>query len=232
MDLSSVAVDDCIDIRPGSRLAAGRPIISKTIYSQLGVKRGLDIFVSLITLVMLSPLLAVIAVLIKLETPGPILFRQPRWGKEGRKFLVLKFRSMKMEFSDYDGVAQTIENDPRVTRIGRFLRRSNLDELPQLINVLLGDMSLVGPRCHAIGMKAAGLNYEELVPEYHDRHAVRPGMTGLAQMRGLRGPTHSAAKSRARIACDLYYIRNYSLLLDLKIIWGTIRHEIFGGNGF
>jgi lipopolysaccharide/colanic/teichoic acid biosynthesis glycosyltransferase len=196
------------------------------------MKRVFDVVVSATALVLLSPLLVMIAVLIRLETPGPALFLQRRWGMGGRQFLVLKFRSMSMELSDFSGVAQTVENDPRVTRVGRFLRRSNLDELPQLINVLLGDMSLVGPRCHAIGMQAAGMKYEELVPEYHERHAVRPGITGLAQMKGLRGPTHSAVKSRARIACDLFYIRNYSLLLDIKIILGTLRNEVFGGNGF
>ena len=119
-----------------------------------------------------------------------------------------------------------------MTRVGHWLRRTSLDELPQLVNVLKGDMSLVGPRCHAIGMRAAGKLYEELVPDYHERHLVRPGITGLAQMRGLRGPTVLASKSRARIACDIHYVDNFSLLLDLKIIAGTIRSELFGGSGF
>jgi lipopolysaccharide/colanic/teichoic acid biosynthesis glycosyltransferase len=139
---------------------------------------------------------------------------------------------MRADLGDATGVQQTVKNDPRVTRLGAFLRSSNLDELPQLINVLKGDMSLVGPRCHAIGMKAAGVQYEELVPHYHQRHHMRPGITGLAQMRGLRGPTDTSAKSRARIACDLYYIENYSLMLDLKIAYGTVRNELLGGSGF
>ena len=195
-------------------------------------KRGFDIVVAFAALVFLLPVLVLVAILVKLETPGPVLFRQIRWGLGGRTFSVLKFRSMRTEQCDPTGVAQTVENDPRITRVGAFLRRSNLDELPQLINVLRGDMSLVGPRCHAVGMKAAGVRYEELVPEYHLRHVVRPGITGLAQMRGLRGPTDSAAKSRARIASDLFYIRSYSLTLDIKIILGTLRREFLGGNGF
>jgi lipopolysaccharide/colanic/teichoic acid biosynthesis glycosyltransferase len=131
-----------------------------------------------------------------------------------------------------DGLLFKMKKDPRITRVGSALRQYSLDELPQLINVLKGDMSLVGPRCHAIGMKAAGVQYEELVPHYHQRHHMRPGITGLAQMRGLRGPTDTSAKSRARIACDLYYIENYSLMLDLKIAYGTVRNELLGGSGF
>ena len=139
---------------------------------------------------------------------------------------------MALELGDVTGVAQTICDDPRVTKIGRLLRRSNIDELPQLLNVIKGDMALVGPRCHALGMKAAGILYEELVPEYHLRHRVRPGITGLAQMRGFRGPTDNAFRARARINADLYYVNNFSILFDLKILIGTIRKEIFGGTGF
>jgi lipopolysaccharide/colanic/teichoic acid biosynthesis glycosyltransferase len=129
-------------------------------------------------------------------------------------------------------VNQTIKGDPRITKVGAFLRRTNLDELPQIYNVLRGDMSLVGPRCHAIGMLAGGVLYEELVPEYHDRHSMRPGLTGLAQMRGLRGPTDKPAKARARIASDLRYVENFSLLLDVKILIWTIVNEMRGGQGF
>jgi lipopolysaccharide/colanic/teichoic acid biosynthesis glycosyltransferase len=129
-------------------------------------------------------------------------------------------------------VNQTIKGDPRITKVGAFLRRTNLDEIPQIYNVLRGDMSLVGPRCHAIGMLAGGVLYEELVPEYHDRHSMRPGLTGLAQMRGLRGPTDKPAKARARIASDLRYVENFSLLLDVQILIGTIVNEMRGGQGF
>lgn len=199
---------------------------------QFAIKRGMDIVVSLTALIMLLPLLSAVAMLIRLDSPGPALFTQSRWGKDGRKIRVYKFRSMRTDLGDATGVAQTVMNDPRVTRIGAIIRKTNVDELPQLLNVLKGDMSLVGPRCHAIGMLAAGVPYEELVPDYHRRHVVKPGMTGLAQMRGLRGPTDRARKARARIACDLYYIDNFSLLLDLRIMVGTVLSELRGGKGF
>jgi lipopolysaccharide/colanic/teichoic acid biosynthesis glycosyltransferase len=199
---------------------------------QLAIKRLLDVLIAGFALLVLLPLLMFCALVIRVESKGPALFTQWRWGKDGRKFKVYKFRSMRSELGDASGVRQTVKNDPRITRFGAFLRKSNIDELPQLINVLKGDMSLVGPRCHAIGMKAAGVLYEELVPSYHLRHVMRPGITGLAQMRGLRGPTDTPAKSRARIASDIYYVSNYSLMLDLKILIGTLRDEVFGGSGF
>ncbi|RYG62404.1 sugar transferase [bacterium] len=199
---------------------------------QLIVKRAGDILISGSSLVILIPLFLLIAALIKIESRGPVFFTQQRWGMGGKKIRVYKFRSMRTELGDPTGVQQTVQNDPRITPFGAFLRKSNFDELPQLFNVLLGDMSLVGPRCHAIGMKAAGVQYEELVPAYHERHRMRPGITGLAQMRGLRGPTVSPSKSRARIACDIHYVNNFSLLLDVKIAFGTVRHEMFKGTGF
>lgn len=199
---------------------------------QLGVKRLLDIVVSVAALLILLPAFLLIALVLKLDNPGPVFFRQMRWGLNGRQIEVLKFRSMRADSCDRSGVTQTVANDPRLTRVGAILRRTNIDELPQLLNVLRGDMSLVGPRCHAINMLAAGRLYEELVPEYHRRHAVRPGITGLAQLRGLRGPTVRACKARARIVSDLYYIENFSLWFDIKIIVGTIINEIRGGSGF
>lgn len=199
---------------------------------QFAVKRLLDVLLAAMGLVVLLPLLLALAALIRLESPGSPVFTQRRWGRDGRTFKVYKFRSMRSELGDRSGVAQTVRDDPRVTRLGAVIRRTNLDELPQLLNVLKGDMSLVGPRCHAIGMLAAGMPYEQLVPDYHARHAVRPGMTGLAQMRGLRGPTDRADRARARIEADLYYVEHYSLLLDLRIVAGTIVSELRGGNGF
>jgi len=199
---------------------------------QLGLKRILDFVTAALALILLSPLFVFLMIAIKLDSKGPVFFRQVRWGRGQQRIEILKFRSMYAEKGDSSGVAQTIKADPRITRLGAFLRKSNLDELPQLINVLRGDMSLIGPRCHAIGMLAAGVAYEDLVPDYHERHIMRPGITGLAQMRGLRGPTIQASKARARIACDIYYVRNYSLLLDVKIILGTIRYELFGGSGY
>ncbi|WFU07283.1 sugar transferase (plasmid) [Rhizobium sp. CB3171] len=192
----------------------------------------MDICISLTALLLFAPLLVVIAIIIRLESKGSPLFAQMRWGKDGKKIRVLKFRSMRTDLGDPTGVAQTVRGDPRITKVGAFLRRTNLDELPQIWNVLRGDMSLVGPRCHAIGMLAGGMLYEELVPEYHRRHVVRPGLTGLAQMRGLRGPTDRPAKAKARIVSDLFYIENFSILLDIKILFGTLLSELRGGKGF
>lgn len=200
--------------------------------AQLAMKRAFDMFASGATLLALLPLFLTVAAIIKLDSPGPVFFSQTRWGKDGRKIRVFKFRSMRTDLCDVSGVAQTVKNDPRITRIGAILRRTNIDELPQLLNVLRGDMSLVGPRCHAIGMLAAGIAYEELVPDYHHRHVMRPGLTGLAQMRGLRGPTDRPGKARARIACDLHYVENFSFLLDMRIIFGTVISELKGGKGF
>lgn len=205
---------------------------STLLRSQFALKRTIDITGASIALVALAPVLATVALLVKLDSKGPVLFSQVRWGMNGRKIRVYKFRSMRAELGDATGVAQTVKNDPRVTRIGAILRRTNIDELPQLINVLKGDMSLVGPRCHAIGMLAAGRLYEELVPHYHMRHRMRPGITGLAQMRGLRGPTDRSDKARARIVSDLYYVDNFSVWLDIKIMVGTVISELRGGKGF
>ncbi len=199
---------------------------------EFALKRSLDISVSGTVLLILAPVLILILVLIRLESPGSPLFSQLRWGKDGKKIRIYKFRSMRSDVGDPTGVKQTVKNDPRVTRIGAFLRRTNLDEIPQLYNVLRGDMSLVGPRCHAVGMLANGVLYEELVPEYHRRHVMRPGLTGLAQMRGLRGPTDRPSKARARIYADLYYVENFSFAFDLMILLGTLRSELTRGQGF
>lgn len=217
--------------------AETQPSISETntsvfLRSQFVLKRTIDIAGASIALVALAPVLLTVAALVKLDSKGPVLFSQVRWGMNGRKIRVYKFRSMRTELGDATGVAQTVKNDPRITRIGAVLRRTNVDELPQLINVLKGDMSLVGPRCHAIGMLAAGRLYEELVPHYHLRHRMRPGITGLAQMRGLRGPTDRSDKARARIVSDLYYVDNFSVWLDIKIMIGTVISELRGGKGF
>ncbi len=194
-------------------------------------KRTFDFAFSLFVLILLFPVFLMIAIAIKLDSRGPIFFKQTRWGFGQKPIQVLKFRSMATDKCDVTGVAQTVVGDARITRIGAFLRKSSLDELPQFINVLRGDMSVVGPRCHAIGMLAAGRPYEDLVPNYHDRHNVRPGITGLAQIRGWRGPTTDPVHARARVLCDLYYIQNYNLWLDLRIILATIKNEMTGGTG-
>jgi lipopolysaccharide/colanic/teichoic acid biosynthesis glycosyltransferase len=199
---------------------------------QLFCKRSIDIVLSAGALFVLLPLLLIVLCAIRAESKGSPIFTQIRWGRNNTKIRVFKFRSMRSDLCDPTGVAQTVAGDARITRVGAFLRKTNLDELPQLWNVLKGDMSLVGPRCHAVGMLAGGVEYEQLVPRYHERHIMRPGLTGLAQMRGLRGPTDRPAKARARVASDLYYVENFSVLFDLRIIWGTILSELRGGSGF
>lgn len=185
---------------------------------QLAAKRLVDIVVSLFALIALAPFFIIIAVAISLESTGSPIFIQKRWGRGGRQIRIFKFRSMYSELCDTSGIAQATPDDPRLTPLGSLLRRSCIDELPQLFNVLLGDMSLVGPRCHPIGMRAAGRPYEEFCPAYHRRHQMRPGLTGFAQIKGLRGPTAEARTAKARIVCDLCYVRNFSLLLDLEIL--------------
>jgi lipopolysaccharide/colanic/teichoic acid biosynthesis glycosyltransferase len=198
----------------------------------LAAKRTLDIAVSLTALLILLPFFILVCIAIRVESKGSPIFTQVRWGMNRSQIRIYKFRSMRTDLCDATGVMQTTKNDPRITRVGAILRKTSIDELPQLVNVLLGHMSLVGPRCHAVGMLAADRLYEDLVPHYHDRHMIRPGLTGLAQVRGLRGPTTDAAKARARIASDIYYVRNFSFWMDLKIIFGTILMEIRGGSGF
>ena len=187
----------------------------------LALKRSMDIAFSLAGLVFLSPLFLVIALCIRWTDKGPVLFRQERLGRDGKVFALLKFRSMYADRCDSAGIAQATANDNRITRIGAFLRRTSLDELPQLINVLAGEMSLVGPRPHVPGMLAAGMDYEELMPHYAFRRSMRPGLTGWAQCQGLRGPTSDQIKALRRIAHDFAYVQNFSLWLDAKIIWKT-----------
>ena len=179
-----------------------------------------------LALLALSPVLLLIAILIRLDSPGPSLFRQKRYGFNQEAFWVFKFRSMRQEADA--AFRQATRDDDRITRIGRFLRRTNLDELPQLLNVIRGDMSLVGPRAHVLGMHAAGVRYEDLVPEYFARHSVRPGITGLAQVRGLRGEVTDATHARARVASDLEYIRSFSIWADIRILLQTIPAVLMG----
>jgi lipopolysaccharide/colanic/teichoic acid biosynthesis glycosyltransferase len=198
---------------------------------QLSVKRALDVAGAACALVFLAPLLIAIAVAIKATSSGPVMFRQYRYGYRNKRFLIYKFRTMHTHLADLGGTKQTTRHDPRITSIGRLLRSTSLDELPQLLNVLRGDMSLVGPRPHVPGMFAGGMLYEELVPYYFQRHTVRPGITGLAQVNGCRGETVQAHDAIARIDYDLEYIEKWSPWIDVKIIAKTCRREFLSGHG-
>lgn len=195
------------------------------------VKRWIDIAGASALLLALSPVLAAVAAAIKLTSAGSVFFRQQRYGLDSERFTILKFRTMYAHDTDISGINQTRSDDPRITPLGRILRRTNLDELPQLINVLRGDMSLVGPRPHVPGMRAGGMLYEALVPYYLTRHRMRPGITGLAQINEMRGSTADAKFARARIDYDNAYIDHWSLGLDLRILWTTLKTEVLGGTG-
>ncbi|SRR5712671_6783850 len=196
------------------------------------VKTAADKIVSLILLVLLLPVLVAIAIGIKWTSPGPVLFRQKRHGYNNRKFDVLKFRSMRVESTDTSGGQQAKRNDNRVSPFGRFLRKSSFDELPQLLNVLRGDMSLVGPRPLPIGMRTQDLYNHEIVQEYSHRHRVRPGITGWAQVNGSRGATENPTQLQKRVEMDLYYIEHWSLLFDAQILALTALHLLRPKNAF
>lgn len=182
------------------------------------VKRGSDIVLSLLILALISPLLLLIALAVRLTSPGPAIFRQRRYGLDGREIIVYKFRSM-VAMDDGNTIHQAQKSDPRVTPLGAFLRRTSLDELPQFLNVLQGRMSIVGPRPHAVAHNEL---YRKLIKGYMLRHKVQPGISGWAQVSGCRGETETLEKMKARIDCDLEYLRHWSLRLDLYIIAKTI----------
>jgi len=196
------------------------------------VKRGFDIAVSSALLVLLSPLLALTALAIRLDSEGPIFFRQPRLGLNNQVFNVLKFRTMYVDRLDLAAREQTKRDDPRVTRVGQWLRRLSIDELPQLWNVLSGDMSLVGPRPHALGMQVKNRLCDEIVREYAVRHRMRPGITGWAQVRGLRGAIEEPALLEARVEHDIYYIDNWSFFFDIRILVMTAVELVRPRNAF
>ena len=194
----------------------------------LAAKRILDVVFSLIAIVFLIPVFAAVGIAIAVSSRGPVLFRQQRVGLNNATFTLYKFRSMYVDKQDVTGVAHTVKDDPRVTPVGWFIRRTYVDELPQLFNVLLGDMSVIGPRAQVAGMRIAGVSYEDLVPNYRWRHAARPGITGLAQVRGFRGEIKDAAHAIARVNSDLEYVRAATHWLDLKIMLLTIPSVILG----
>jgi exopolysaccharide biosynthesis polyprenyl glycosylphosphotransferase len=186
------------------------------------LKRSFDIAVSAGALLILSPLFLLVAIAIKLESRGPVFFRQPRMGRGNRLFHMLKFRSMRRDAADPGGVRSAAPDDDRVTRMGRLLRRTSLDELPQLINVLRGEMSIVGPRPHALGSTAEQDPFWKIEERYWDRHAIRPGITGLAQVRGLRGATDRREDLVDRLQSDLEYLDGWNVGRDLKIVVRTL----------
>jgi Undecaprenyl-phosphate glucose phosphotransferase len=186
------------------------------------VKRIEDVVIAVFCLLVTLPLMLVIALWIKLDSRGPVLFRQKRLGASNLPFDLLKFRSMFVEQTDPLGHQLTRAGDPRITRVGRFLRSTSLDELPQLINVLRGEMSLVGPRPHPLAANAAGVSYARAISEYPIRHRVKPGITGWAQVNGWRGETTTIEQIRRRVEHDLYYIENWSLTFDLLILGRTV----------
>lgn len=192
-------------------------------WHQALTKRLLDLAVVLVALPFLLPILAVVALAIKLESPGPVLFRQERIGLGNRSFMVLKFRSMRDDMTDHHGDKNTARDDARVTRVGAFIRKTSVDELPQLFNVLFGDMSIVGPRPHAYGSKAGNRLYWEVDSSYWQRHVAKPGITGLAQVRGFRGSTFEESDLQNRLDADLEYVSHWSLVRDIEIIFATLR---------
>ncbi|MCZ8183078.1 MAG: undecaprenyl-phosphate glucose phosphotransferase [Beijerinckiaceae bacterium] len=223
-----------IDVRIAAH--ASRLKLSKRAYSYIGdvpflavfdrplsdwnsaLKAVFDRVVAALALVVLSPLMLAVALAVKLESKGPVLFRQQRFGFNNNIIGVLKFRSMYTDRTDAHGARQVTRDDPRVTRVGRFIRKTSIDELPQLINVLRGELSLVGPRPHATQSKAANQLYQDVVDGYYARHRMKPGITGWAQINGWRGETDTLEKIERRVEHDLYYIENWSLPLDLYIL--------------
>lgn len=192
-------------------------------WHQAFTKRVFDLVVSTAILAVLSPMLIATAVAIRLESPGPALFRQKRMGFGNRMFVMLKFRSMRHDHADVTASKLTERGDSRVTRVGSFLRRTSIDELPQLLNVMLGDMSLVGPRPHAPAALAGDKLYWEVDEKYWQRHVAKPGITGLAQVRGFRGNTFEETDLQSRLDADLEYVLDWSLTRDIEILLATFR---------
>ncbi|MDH5354633.1 MAG: undecaprenyl-phosphate glucose phosphotransferase [Gammaproteobacteria bacterium] len=202
---------------------AGIPLLTLSESPLIGNYRALkaieDRFIALVSLILLSPLMAVVAVIIKLESPGPAIFKQNRTGWNGEVFPIWKFRSMKINQPNSGTVEQATVNDERFTRVGKFIRKTSIDEIPQLFNVLIGKMSLVGPRPHAV---EHNVEYAKRINAYLARHRIKPGITGLAQIHGFRGETDTLGKMEKRVEYDLQYINNWSFWLDIKIMLKTI----------
>jgi Undecaprenyl-phosphate glucose phosphotransferase len=196
------------------------------------VKRAEDLVLSALALVLLSPLLLLTAVLIRATSPGPVFFVQPRVGFNNETINVFKFRTMFTDMADIGARKTTTKDDPRVTPVGRFLRRFSIDELPQLLNVLLGSMSLVGPRPHGTEMMVGDRFYHEAVRGYAGRHRVKPGITGYAQVKGLRGEVSTIERAKRRVELDTHYVDNWSFWLDMWILFATVRAVLFDRDAY
>ncbi|MBU2090496.1 MAG: exopolysaccharide biosynthesis polyprenyl glycosylphosphotransferase [Alphaproteobacteria bacterium] len=241
--LQMISADIVLPIRPnrlnlrlpqGSDLA-GMPVLQLMREPLKGsmalVKLALDYSVGLVGMVVALPILAVAAIAIKLDSPGPILFRQPRLGLNNKPFMIYKLRTMAVDPGD-DGTKGTSRNDPRITKVGNFLRRSSIDELPQLINVLRGEMSVVGPRAHVPNMLVSDAPYAEAVRRYAMRSRIKPGITGWAQINGMRGGINTLEKAQRGVDLDSYYVENWSVWFDLKIMMRTLTVGMAGRNVF
>ena len=198
----------------------------------LALKRAEDVLGAWLALCLFAVPMLLIALAIRLDSPGPVLFRQHRIGLHNRGFAMLKFRTMHHAAADKLGCTQATRDDPRVTRLGAFLRRTSLDELPQLFNVLRGEMSLVGPRPHAPDTRAGRRLFAEITAHYAARHIVKPGITGLAQVRGLRGEIRTVERAKRRVELDKEYIDRWSVWLDLRIMLSTVRAVLFDADAY
>lgn len=242
--LSAVSVDvsvipgEAIELAPDYKVNLLGELPALTLWQRpmrdlnRGVKRLEDLVIACCAIALLSPLLVLIAILVRLTSDGPVVFVQPRLGFNNEVIKVFKFRTMFADQTDVGGRATTTRGDPRITPVGRILRRLSLDELPQLFNVVEGSMSLVGPRPHAIEMKVEDRYYHEAVRGYAGRHRVRPGITGYAQVMGLRGELRTVERAKRRVELDQYYIDNWSLWLDLWILILTARAVLFDSDAY
>ena len=226
--LGRSASDSNCAIPASGAIAANQPA---AVWHMTG-KMILDYALGSAALILFAPLLLAIALAVKLDSPGPVFFRQPRRGLHSRPFDLFKFRSMHLHSADLSVLNQTFRDDPRVTRVGRWLRRFSLDELPQLFNVLRGEMSLVGPRPHALNTRVEGELLPALSAAYMRRYSVKPGITGWAQVNGARGALVRREDLRKRIIYDLLYIQNRSVAFDLKILALTATREIVSKSAF
>ena len=243
-ELSSVSVDvavipaEAIQLAPDYRvqLLGNLPVLTlwqRPFRDVSGIlKRGEDLLIAGTAVVLLSPVLLLTALLVRLSSPGPIFFIQPRIGFNNELIKVLKFRTMYADQSDLKAEQTTTAGDPRITPIGRTLRKLSLDELPQLFNVIRGDMSLIGPRPHATHMKVGDRYYQEAVRGYAGRHRVKPGITGLAQVKGVRGEIRTIERAKLRVELDTKYIENWSLPLDFWILLLTVRAVIWDRDAY